>query len=223
MKPLLLVLCALCFASALMADSTIYFTPSMTTVSVGETFEAGLSIGPLPQLIVITPTEEYGLADLYAFQVEVDFDPTVLQVTGVNEGTLLPDDAAAFGGTTLWLPGFIDNTGGSVSFIVDSLSGVPFGANTSQGGLLFSVDFQAIGTSTGTTVSLSNVCMQNSHDVAVQTCDFSDRLIGNSSLATATVDVAVDPTPEPANWSYFAIGSVVLLLGTIRRRRRRMV
>ncbi len=220
MKHLLLLLGALCFAPTLTADSLVFFSPSTTTVSVGETFQAGLSLGDIPQLVVFGPG--YSLSDLYAFQVEIDFDPTVLQVLDVNEGTLLPDYAASTGTTTLWLPGFIDNTGGSVSFIVDTLTGVSSGADTSKGGLLFSVDFQAIGTSPGTTVSLSNVCMQSAHDVSVQTCALSDDVIGTSSLASATIGVAVAPAPEPSSWIYFGIGSTVLLLGSLRRKRSSM-
>ena len=218
MKHILLILGALWLAPALQADSMVFFSPSTTTVAVGDTFEAGLSLGDIPQLIVFGPG--YSLSDLYAFQVEVDFDPTVLQVIGVNEGTLLPNYAAATGATTLWLPGFIDNTGGSVSFILDTLAGASNGADTSNGGLLFSVDFQAIGTSSGTTVSISNVCMQCAHDGSVQTCALSDDVIGTASLASATINVAVSPAPEPSVWSYFAIGSVVLLFGSIRRNRR---
>jgi hypothetical protein len=50
------------------------------------------------------------VADLYAFQFDLGFDPLILSATGVTEGPFLPS-----GGTTAFIPGTIDNSGGTVS------------------------------------------------------------------------------------------------------------
>ncbi len=214
MKHLLTLFCCLC-APALQASSLFYLTPPAPTVTVGDIFEEDLSIGPLPQEIM--QPGNYGISDLYAFQVEVDFDPTVLQVTAVNEGTLLPDYASSIGTTTSWVPLIVDNVNGAALFF-DTLIGAQFGADTSNGGTLLSIDFQAIAPSPGSTVSTSNVCLQNSQDdVPNGTCELSDSVIGTANLDATSV-VQVD-TPEPSTWSYFMVGATVLVIGRVRRRR----
>jgi hypothetical protein len=218
MKNLLLILCCLSAAPALQASSLLFLSPSTSTVGVGDTFEVDLFIGDLTQYFVLPGG--YTTSDLYAFQVEVDFDPNILQVTNVNEGTLLPDYASSIGTSTAWFGGIVDNVDGN-AVVLDSLIGANYGAYTGNGGQLFSIDFQAIALSSSSTISISNVCMQNYHDdVPNGTCDLSDQVIGTSNLnATSVVQVT---TPEPATWIYLAIGAAALAVGSVRRKRGRI-
>jgi Cohesin domain len=99
--------------------------------------------------------------DLYAFQFDVTFDPSVLQATAVNEGALLPT-----GGATFFLPGVIDNSAGSISANSDSLIG--FVPGVGGNGALISITFQAIAVGTSA-LTLSNVSFLDSAlaDIAV--------------------------------------------------------
>jgi Cohesin domain len=76
--------------------------------------------------------------DLYAFQFDLSFDPSVLQALSVNEGGLLPS-----GGTTFFaVLGDVDNTTGLISGIANTLVGPIAGVNGN--GLLVSISFRGI-------------------------------------------------------------------------------
>ena len=78
------------------------------------------------------------VTDLYAFQFDLEFAPGVLSAVAVTEGGFLPS-----GGTTAFVPGTIDNFGGSITSTGDSLIGMIPGVNDS--GVLATVDFLAVG------------------------------------------------------------------------------
>ena len=79
-----------------------------------------------------------GFSDLYAFQFDVTFDPTLFQAVGAAEGDFL---SAA--GTTFFDGGTIDNGGGMVTFVFGTLIGP--GAGASGSGLLAHIDFDTVG------------------------------------------------------------------------------
>src|SRR5438552_3229417 len=56
--------------------------------------------------------------DVYAFQFDLAYNPSVIQLADVVEGPFLP-----MGGTTFFLPGTIDNTAGTVTSVADTLVG----------------------------------------------------------------------------------------------------
>src|SRR3954467_15367630 len=92
--------------------ATIRIDPSTTNVLLGTPFTVDLSIT--------------SVVDLYAFQSDIGFNPAVLSAVGVTPGSFL--------GGANFLPGIIDNTTGTISFIGDSLTGVVPG-NTGSGTL----------------------------------------------------------------------------------------
>lgn len=94
-----------------------------------------------------------GVTDLYAFQLDLTFDPSFLTVASVSEGNL-------FGGLGVgFFPGTLDNTDGSVRLISDSLSGSVPGI-TADGTLLqFVFDVHRAGTAT---LDLQNVILLDS-------------------------------------------------------------
>lgn len=154
----------------------VAFDPAVSSVSAGQTFQVDISISDVN--------------DLYAFQFDLEFDPSIVRVDGVTEGSFL----AAVGGT-FWDPGTIDNAGGTVAFIFDSLLG-PGGATGS--GVLATIEFTALMTGTGSLGLLSATFLDSGlMDIAVEGQVGSVDVEGNGIV----------PVPEPA--------SGLLLLGAI--------
>jgi hypothetical protein len=125
-----------------------------------------------------------GIADLYAYQFSLSFDPAVLQATTVTEGPFL----ASGGGTTVFGAGTIDNTTGSVAFTYDTLIGAV--AGVSGTGTLAHISFDVI--ARGSTP-----------------LTFSDVVVLDSNLADVRVQVedrVLQAVPEPGAWLLFGLG-----------------
>lgn len=58
------------------------------------------------------------VVDLYSYQFTLNFNPAFMTALGTTEGAFLPS-----AGTTFFLPGDIDNTTGSIAFVLGSLIG----------------------------------------------------------------------------------------------------
>lgn len=168
-------------ASAQTAPAVLYLAPTPDPGVVGS---------PVTVSVALT-----GIADLYAYQFSLSFDPTVLQATSVTEGALLP---AA--GTTFFVGGAIDNTLGTVSFTAGSLIGAVPGVNGS--GVLADIGFNV------TTAGMSPLV-------------FSEVLLLDSNLLDLTVQVQngtlVTAIPEPGTWLLFGLG-LAGVAGQARRR-----
>ena len=136
------------------------------------------------------------LADLYAWQFSLNFDPAVLQATSVSEGPLL-----ATGGATFFDPGTTDKVGGLLSFVFDTLLGP--GSGVTGDGVLAVILFD----------------VQQSHVFA--TLSFSDVLALDSGLNELPVQAQGLRTelPEPGMLALLGIGLVALTLGVRRQRR----
>jgi hypothetical protein len=133
-----------------------------TTVSQGSSLAVDVNIA--------------SVTDLYGFQFDLGFNPSVLMATMVSEGAFLPS-----GGSTFFIPGTIDNTNGIVAATADTLTGAMSGVTGS--GTLAVFDFTAIANgSTGLT--LSNVILVDSKGNLINT-------VGN--------------TPEPNALALFAV------------------
>jgi hypothetical protein len=136
----LLILGALAFAAGPAAADTTVSVGTVGTISVGDAFAVDVNIA--------------NVNDLYDFQLDLSFDPSIVQLNNVSEGAFLPQ-----GGSTLFVPGFIDNVGGSATFNIDTLLGTIPGVNGS--GVLLEFDFQALAAGTSS-LSLSNILLQDS-------------------------------------------------------------
>jgi hypothetical protein len=161
---------------------------------------AGL-ISIQPAAITVTPGQSFsldlritGASDLYAYQVDVGFNPSILFANSVTEGTFIT-------GTT-FIPGSIDNSGGTIAFIADSLDGPVPGVNGN--GTLVTISFSALA-SGASSVDPFNILALNS---------FGEGL----SVSAAVGNVTVTATPEP---STLVLSAVVLGVIMLARRRSR--
>lgn len=149
-----------------------------------------------PVLSMSTQTTATGLdltvnaqdvADLFAYQFTLNFDPSLMAALSAVEGSFLPS-----GGATFFSPGDIDNGAGSISFVFATLLGPVDGVDGSGDLVTFSFDVFEAG--------LANFSL-------------SDVLLLDSTGAEMAVDIrdAVAQVPEPASFALVALGLVAAL------------
>ncbi len=169
---------ALVISSPAIADTVLSVAPVLTTVSTGNSFAVDVNIS--------------GVADLYDFQLDLSFDPSILQATTVTEGAFLP---SLYGpDSTYFIPGIIDSTGGSITFNADSLLSAEPGVTGT--GTLLVFDFNAVGSGTSAlTIDAATFILQDSTGAEI-----------NASTMNGSVEVQRGTTvPEP---------SILILLST---------
>ena len=164
-------------ASTSLLAGTISVQPATRAVSAGQTFTLSVQIS--------------GATDLYGYQFDLGFNPAVLAATSVTEGAFL-----ATGGPTIFLPGTIDNVGGSITANADILNGALSGVNGS--GDLLDVTFRAL-TAGSSGVQIFNLFALNS---------FGQGL--TETIAGSTVTVSAGSVPEPGTGLLLAAGMVWL-------------
>src|ERR1017187_7801777 len=145
---------------------TLSVSPSVDNVMVGQSFNLSVVID--------------SVADLYAYQFDLAFDPALLSASAITEGPLLGS-----GGTTFFLPGAIDDANGLISSTADSLEGPVSGVT--GGGVLAYVTFTALAFGTTSVVIINPP---------------APLLIDSQSnfIEVGTADGAVNiSTPEPAS------------------------
>jgi hypothetical protein len=183
-RPTRLALAAAALAAfvplAAQAQATLSASPAANPVAVGAPLVVTVSVA--------------NIVDLYAHQFTLSFNPAVLQVGSVSEGAFL-----GAGGSTLFDAGTINNTAGTVSFVLGTLVGGVGGVNGS--GVLATLNFTVTGLGTSP-LALSDVLALDSMlmDIPVQ-------------LTNGTVTAV----PEPGSWLMLAAG--VAGLGAWMRRR----
>jgi cohesin domain-containing protein len=170
----LLLIGTLCGAVPVFA-TVISIQPSTKTVGPGQSFTLDVSIA--------------SVSDLYGYQFDVGFDPTVLAANSVSEGAFLPG-----AGATIFFPGTIDNVGGTISFNAGSLTGAVSGAIGS--GTLATLSFTSLG-SGSSSVGLFNVSAFDSFGEGI-------------ALTTSGGTVRISGVPEPSSAVLLAIGFLCL-------------
>ncbi len=129
------------------------------------------------------------VADLYSYQFTLNFTPTLLSAVAVTEGSFLQS-----GGATFFYPGDIDNSAGSISFVLASLLGPTAGVDGSGDLATFSFDVKSAG---------------------LASFSFSEVLLVDSSFSLIEVETRdlVAEVPEPASLWLAGIGLFALLGG----------
>jgi hypothetical protein len=143
-----------------------------------------------------------GAADLYGYQFDIGFDPTVLSAVAVTEGSFLSS-----GGPTFFSPGDIDNVAGSISFILDALIGPLPGV--SGDGILATVHFSSIGNGTSPVTVFNVIALDSSLSGTV------DQILNGS----VTVN-DIGAVPEPAGMGLIGVVLVGAAVAWRSRRRR---
>ena len=160
--------------NTLPAEATVLsIDPSSLNVTVGQTFTLDIKIS--------------GASDLYNFQFDLGFDPTVLSANSIVEGGFL-----AQGGPTLYIDGTIDNTGGTISNTANSLQSAISGVGGD--GVLATASFTAIAAG-HSGISLFNTILQDSN--------LTDVAIDYTQNGSVTVTAAV---PEPEEYGMMLLG-----------------
>jgi hypothetical protein len=177
----LLVASAFCLPGRANADPIVPIVsislPSSVPVTVGSTFKVDVNIS--------------GVANLFAFQLDLGFNPTLVQAIDVTEGAFLPS-----GGGTFFVPGSIGS--GSFSSNGDALFGF---SGASGSGTLLQFDFKAIAAGTSS-LTLSNILLLDT------SLNLLDKTTVNGSV---TVTPAIG-TPEPSVIVFLAAAAMFLLL-----------
>jgi adhesin HecA-like repeat protein len=161
--------------------------------------QATLGIDPTAQIItagsvVTVDVDIANVRNLYGYQFDLSFNPTVLEAVSSSEGSFLSS-----GGTTFFISGTNDNRGGTVAATADTLLTAVNGVSGS--GELAVFTFDAIGKGIST-VAIQNETLldSNLHVIA-----------GTATGGSITVTSGAAPAPEidPAS----AISGLTLLLG----------
>jgi hypothetical protein len=178
----LIIVCAL-FARPASATS-LSVVPASDTVGVNQTFLVNIAIDDV--------------ADLFSWQFDFAFDPTVLRAESVVEGDFLSS-----GGPTFFIEGFIgldaaDMQTGSIGFIANTLFGTD---HATGGGILATIAFTSL-VQGFSALDLSNVILLDSTNLA--------------PIVTGVTNASIEAVPEPGTLILFATG----LAAAWRSRRR---
>jgi len=152
----------------------LYVAPSEAQMTHGVNFNVDIGV--------------LNVTDLYAYDIILRFDPSLLQVYNVTEGSFLKS-----GGTTQVFLNEVNQTEGSLRYVVTLLS-APTGVNGS--GTLFTVTFTSDLVNNGTSVlSFQNGTeLSDSHVNLIQPYDTEEGSITVVDVAQATCNVMVGET-----------------------------
>lgn len=186
MTAALFALLAVAHASA----ASISVVGPVSNPNVNDTFDVDIDVS--------------SISDLYAFQFDLAFDPSLVSAVSITEGAFLPG-----GGTTFFIPGTIDNVGGTITANADSLIGAIPGVTGS--GTLVQIQFTAIAPGTSA-LTLQNITLLDSTLTDIT----ASATVDNGSV---TINGATTSTPEPAAFALLLVGGSLLFLTGWRTRR----
>jgi Cohesin domain len=180
------VVLASIFSLSALADGvpTLSISPASSTVGAGSNVVLDVNIA--------------NVTDLFAFQFDLSFAPGTVSAASIAEGAFL-----AGGGTTAFIPGIIDNVGGTIAATADTLIGPGPGVNGSGTLAVLTLTGLAPGTSS---IDFSSVFLLDSNLTGI-----------NSSLQSGSVTVTSTAVPEP-NTLVLLIAGMSLLASRFLRK-----
>ena len=187
---LLIPACMLASVGFARAEPILSVGPASSNVTLGDVVWIDFFVG------ATEPGPADDAADLFAYQFGVVYDPLLLSAGGLSEGTFL-----STAGSTLFVPGNIDNTAGLITLTANSLIGAGRGAFGA--GPLFSVQFAAI--SVGSSVVSASFNTLNGDGLFDSSLNFISFGTRSGVLTTSAVSV-----PEPSTVLLLGIGFLVL-------------
>jgi hypothetical protein len=181
LKSLVLLLAIVICNSRASAVPTVSLQPSTTTPTVGGSFNVLVNIS--------------AVTDLYGYQFDIQYNPSILSAASVTEGPFL-----AAGGATFFIPGAINNIGGTITFTSDVL--ISALAGVAGSGSLATLNFSALAKGTSALV-LSNVELLDSNldDIAFVTSGANVNPVSGNTIPEANSGVLV---------SFGILGMVIL-------------
>lgn len=179
--------------------ATLLFVPLLTAQAV---ISAGSADVFASQEFTL-PVSIAGVSDLYAYQFDLAFDPAILQLLSISEGSFLSS-----AGSTIFIPGTIDNIDGDATSNADTLVGNIPGA-TGDGDLV-DFTFQAISPGVSA-VSLSNELL---FDSSFNEIPFTE--------VDGSVTVTPSAVPEPSGLALVGCLALAGMLLAKRRQRGRV-
>jgi len=189
--------------------TTIVVTSSAQAVNAGDTFT--VTVG----MTTDTPTS--------GAQFQLDFDPSLVQITGGSEGGFYRDWAKANGGQTFVMPNkpSVDNNKGVVSTIGIALLGSPRRKGPTGAGSLYIFTAQAKPGATGNAdFKLENYLVSDTGDASGTTQAFAGVSAQGARLAVGGGSSAevVQPTALPASTAQSFVAATQAPEATIERR-----
>lgn len=170
------------------ASPVLSVTPSLSNVTVGTSFTLDVRIS--------------GVSDLFGWQLDLGFDPALLNASPATEGSFFGAPTSFFGG------GAVDNIGGTITTMFNALSGT---VGVTGDGILASISFQAMGVGTAT-LSLMNLLLLDSNFDNI----FFD---WPTDALAAVVNITQDGGTEVPEPSTLALLGLALACSLLNRRR----
>jgi general secretion pathway protein D len=164
-------------SSPILADPVLSVVPaSVSNVNVGSTISYDINIS--------------NVTDLYAFQFDLTFNPAIVSAVSIAEGSFLSSPC----GSTCFVPGVIDNLGGTIAGNAGTLIGPPPGVTGSGTLAILTLQGVAAGSSS---IGLVNALL----------LDSTPSPISNVSLQSGSVTVnGTVATPEPGSLLLLFVG-----------------
>jgi len=182
MRKSILLIAFVASLPGLTLGDTVVSVSSPATVAKGSTFSVDVDIA--------------GVTDLFGYQLDLSFDPSILQATGtITEGSFFQSGGG-------FVPGTVDNVGGTITSNADTLIGPISGLD--GGGQLIVFEFTALAAGTSG-LDLANIMLLDS---SLNNIDFT------STNGSVTVS-GTTPTPEPSSLVLLAVAlcSLAVLAG----------
>ncbi len=147
-----------------------------------------LSVDPTTQTtsagsVVTVDVDISNVSDLYGYQFDLTFNPSVLRAVSSSEGSLLPS-----GGSTFFISGANDNLHGTVSATADTLLTAINGVSGS--GELAVFTFDAIGTGTSALDIQNETLLDSGLNIISDTTTAGSVTVSSGRLAAPEIDPA---------------------------------